>query len=270
MGNADASCACFGGTSPHVAEGKRPKVVVVTRLYSLGIGNHCSGLSGRLLIAAGIEGMIPAAAGRSAAALWSAETQVAVVRAAAGLPRAVRGRRPVPLRHPDGCFPRVWPHLRPPNPPRLMVGDGTPQVVNISLADYTVHAIDTAAPRVSRAEQRGPAHGASSRRGARHPYVVPDMFNELIVTGATPRSTRGGAETSSRGCSPSAPNARDGSVRASRHRRAGAPASAARDAIPIGRPPRRAIKFWRSPREVEKGAQSGAHRRAGLVQWRRR
>lgn len=154
--------------------------------------------------------MIPAAAALLVVLLqlWSAEAQVAV---GSGPPPGCPDRCgdvkvPFPFGIRDGCFLAGFgltcDTTR--NPPRLMVGDGTLQVVNISLADYTVHAIDTAgAANVSYGLNNGTGTwGVVAGDGSASPYVVSDMFNELIVTGCNIQVTLvGGSSNIITGCS---------------------------------------------------------------------
>uniref|UniRef100_A0A0D9XGT4 EGF-like domain-containing protein n=1 Tax=Leersia perrieri TaxID=77586 RepID=A0A0D9XGT4_9ORYZ len=74
------------------------------------------------------------------------------------------------------------------DPPRLMVGNGTLQVVEISLANSTLRAVDLAgAVNITYdSSTRGPdGNGtwASLGGGGDGPYVVSEQHNQLVVTG---------------------------------------------------------------------------------------
>uniref|UniRef100_A0A0D9XGS6 Protein kinase domain-containing protein n=1 Tax=Leersia perrieri TaxID=77586 RepID=A0A0D9XGS6_9ORYZ len=68
------------------------------------------------------------------------------------------------------------------NPPRLMLGNGTLQVTNISLADSTVRAVDLAGA-ATMVNGSIDANGTWAGVGIDGPYVVSETRNQLLVTG---------------------------------------------------------------------------------------
>jgi hypothetical protein len=86
------------------------------------------------------------------------------------------------------------------NPPRLMVGNGTLQVVDISLANSTVRALDLAGAVNITYElaPNGNGNGTWASLGTvagAGPYVVSEQRNRLVVTGCNVQATLAGENT---------------------------------------------------------------------------
>ena len=145
--------------------------------------------------------MVPAAAALLLMLqLWSAEAQVAV---GAGPPpgcpdsdRCGNVSVPYPFAISHGCslpgFELTCDTTR--NPPRLMIGNGTLQVVDISLANSTVRAMDLAGAVNITPDGFNAGNGTWSGLGAGGgiPYVVSERRNQLIVTGCNRQVTLSG------------------------------------------------------------------------------
>uniref|UniRef100_A0A0E0B6L9 Protein kinase domain-containing protein n=1 Tax=Oryza glumipatula TaxID=40148 RepID=A0A0E0B6L9_9ORYZ len=135
--------------------------------------------------------------------LWSVEAQVSGPPPASCPDRCGDVRVPYPFGIRDGChlpgFRLTCDATR--APPRLMLGNGTLQVVDISLANSTVRALDLAGAvnftyDVSKLAPSGSGTWASlgTVAGA-GPYVVSEQRNRLVVTGCNVQATLAGENT---------------------------------------------------------------------------
>ncbi|XP_006660979.2 putative wall-associated receptor kinase-like 16 [Oryza brachyantha] len=139
--------------------------------------------------------------------MWSAEAQVAV---GAGPPTGCPDRCgnvsvPFPFGIRDGCslagFRLTCDATR--SPPRLMLGNGTLQVVEISLANSTVRAVDVAgAANMTFGTIDGNGTWAGVGYDSDGPYVVSETRNQLLVTGCNVLVTlQGSSSNDIVGCS---------------------------------------------------------------------
>ncbi|XP_052167405.1 wall-associated receptor kinase 2-like [Oryza glaberrima] len=135
--------------------------------------------------------------------LWSVEAQVAAPPPASCPDRCGDVSVPYPFGIRDGChlpgFRLTCDATR--APPRLMLGNGTLQVIDISLANSTVRALDLAGAvnftyDVSKVAPSGSGTWASlgTVAGA-GPYVVSEQRNRLVVTGCNVQATLAGENT---------------------------------------------------------------------------
>ncbi|WVZ51376.1 hypothetical protein U9M48_002528, partial [Paspalum notatum var. saurae] len=78
-------------------------------------------------------------------------------------------------------------------PPRLLLGDGTLHVLNISLANYTLRALNTAgALGTQQLNSSGPDGTQSTgvwSSGVGGPYVVSEQLNQFVLTGCNAQAT---------------------------------------------------------------------------------
>ncbi|KAG8057761.1 hypothetical protein GUJ93_ZPchr0002g25862 [Zizania palustris] len=138
--------------------------------------------------------VVPAATMAAAAVLllqlWSAEAQVWDTGLPPGCPaepdKCGNVSVPFPFGIRAGCSLRGF-HLicdTTRNPPRLMIGNGTLQVVEISLNDSTVRAMDIAgAVNITHGPIDGNGTWVGVGYGDDSPYVVSETRNRLLVTG---------------------------------------------------------------------------------------
>uniref|UniRef100_A0A0D9XGS4 Protein kinase domain-containing protein n=1 Tax=Leersia perrieri TaxID=77586 RepID=A0A0D9XGS4_9ORYZ len=88
------------------------------------------------------------------------------------------------------------------DPPRLMLGNGTLQVVDISLADSTMRAVDITNYEVYATGGNGTWVGVGADADASSPYVVSETLSELLITGCNIQVTLvGGTGNVIIGCS---------------------------------------------------------------------
>jgi hypothetical protein len=136
--------------------------------------------------------------------LWSVEAQLSGPPPASCPDRCGDVSVPYPFGIRDGChlpgFALTCDATRS-NPPRLMLGNGTLQVVDISLANSTVRALDLAGAvnltyDVSKVAPS--ANGTWASLGTvvgAGPYVVSEQRNRLVVTGCNVQATLAGENT---------------------------------------------------------------------------